>query len=63
MFKLNGTESKDLLAQPETGMGYQIVEATLRDNTKQRGLLTMRNCCSFATRDKLNYERIHIGTS
>src|ERR1700733_14099773 len=49
MFKLNETESKDLLAQPETGMGYQIVEATLRDNTKQRGtaynaeLLFLRN--------------------
>ena len=35
--KLNDAEIKSLLAQPETGMGYQIVEATLKDDKKEQG--------------------------
>ena len=38
MLKLNESETRDLLAQPETGMGYQAVEALLWDNKKQRGI-------------------------
>ena len=39
MLKLNESETNDLLAQPETGMGYQIVEAILRDNREEQGIV------------------------
>lgn len=38
MLKLNDSETRTLLNQPETGMGYQLVEATLRDNKTERGI-------------------------
>ena len=38
MLKLNELETKNLLAQPETGMGYQHVEAILWDKT-ERGIV------------------------
>ena len=38
MLRLNESETADLLAQPETGMGYQVVEATLEDGRKERGV-------------------------
>lgn len=39
MLKLNETQTRSLLAQPETGMGYQEVEATLRDNRTEKGIV------------------------
>jgi hypothetical protein len=38
MLKLNEGQTRELLAQPETGMGYQLVDATLSDNTTVRGV-------------------------
>lgn len=38
MFRLNEAETRSLLNQPETGMGYQVVEATRKDNTIERGI-------------------------
>ena len=38
MLKLNNSETTNLLAQPETGMGYQVVEVTLEDNKEERGI-------------------------
>jgi len=38
MLRLTDSETKMLLAQPETGMGYQIVEGTTRDDKKKRGI-------------------------
>lgn len=38
MFRLNDSETRKLLAEPETGMGYQLVEATLRDNRTEKGI-------------------------
>ena len=38
MFKLNLTLQSHLLNQPESGMGYQIVEATTFDNAIKRGI-------------------------
>ncbi|HEX9368289.1 MAG TPA: hypothetical protein VF921_16785 [Vicinamibacterales bacterium] len=35
---LTDAQTRELLAQPETGMGYQVVDATLADNTTARGL-------------------------
>ncbi len=37
MFRLSDTETNQLLEEAETGMGYQLVEVTRRDNTMQRG--------------------------
>ena len=38
MLRLNESEAADLLAQPETGMGYQVVEATLEAGRKEWGI-------------------------
>jgi hypothetical protein len=38
MFKLNAEETRSLLRQPESGMGFQAVEATLRDNRVEAGI-------------------------
>ena len=38
MLRLNESETVDLLAQPETGMGYQVVEATLEDGRREWGV-------------------------
>jgi hypothetical protein len=38
VFKLNPTLQSLLLNQPESGMGYQIVEATTFDNRIKRGI-------------------------
>ena len=38
MLRLNQSETKSLLAQPESGMGYQVVEVTRRDNREQRAV-------------------------
>ncbi len=37
MLKLNEAQTRSLLAQPETGMGYQEVEVTHRDNRVENG--------------------------
>ena len=39
MFKLTEVQTRELLTQPETGMGYQAVDATLADNTTARGVV------------------------
>ncbi len=39
MLKLTEAQTRSLLAQPETGMGYQEVEATLRNNTVEKGIV------------------------
>jgi hypothetical protein len=39
MLKLTEAHTRSLLAQPETGMGYQEVEATLRNNTVEKGIV------------------------
>jgi hypothetical protein len=39
MFKLNQAQTTDLLGSPESGMGYQLVEATLRDDKKKDGVV------------------------
>lgn len=36
--RLTSSETRTLLGQPETGMGYQIVEATTRDDKKRLGI-------------------------
>ena len=38
MLRLKASETDDLLAQPETGMGYQVVEAILEDDSKEQGV-------------------------
>ena len=38
VLRLNQSEMKRLLAQPETGMGYQVVEVVLEDNRKETGI-------------------------
>src|ERR1039458_4464295 len=38
MLRLSDTLKRSLLTEPETGMGYQRVEATLRDNKTERGI-------------------------
>jgi hypothetical protein len=37
MLRLSETLRRSLLTQPETGMGYQRVDATLRDNKTESG--------------------------
>lgn len=39
MLKLDEAQTQSLLAQPETGMGYQEVEATLRNNQTEKGIV------------------------
>ena len=39
MLRLTDLETRTLLGQPETGMGYQIVEATTRDEKKKCGIV------------------------
>jgi len=39
MLRLSEAQTRSLLAQPETGMGYQEVEATLRDNRTEKGIV------------------------
>jgi hypothetical protein len=39
MLRLNEAETRALLLQPETGMGYQIVEATTHQDKVQRGIV------------------------
>ena len=40
MLRLSTLETNDLLAQPETGMGYQVVDAILWEgNKKERGIV------------------------
>lgn len=36
--RLTDAEKKTLIRQPESGMGYQIVEATTRDDRRQQGI-------------------------
>jgi hypothetical protein len=38
MIKLTAADTRKLLQQPETGMGYQIVEATTHDGRTQEGI-------------------------
>lgn len=38
MLKLAASQTSDLLRQPESGMGYQVVEATLSDDKTKRGV-------------------------
>jgi hypothetical protein len=38
MFRLTEAQTRELLTQPESGMGYQAVDATLSDNTTTRGV-------------------------
>jgi hypothetical protein len=38
MLKLTSQQKRELLAQPETGMGYQVVDATLYSNATKRGV-------------------------
>lgn len=38
MLRFIAADTKKLLQQPETGMGYQIVEATTRDGVKRDGI-------------------------
>jgi hypothetical protein len=38
MLKLAASQISDLLRQPESGMGYQVVEATLFDSKTKRGV-------------------------
>jgi len=38
MLRLTDSNTRALLAQPESGMGYQVVEATLSDNKTKRGV-------------------------
>ena len=39
MLRVSDTLRRRLLTQPETGMGYQRVDATLRDNKTERGIV------------------------
>jgi hypothetical protein len=39
MLRLSESQTRELLRQPETGMGYQEVEATLRNNTLEKGIV------------------------
>jgi hypothetical protein len=39
MLRVSDTLRRNLLTQPETGMGYQRVDATLRDNKIERGIV------------------------
>ncbi|MGE3344150.1 MAG: hypothetical protein AB7L71_12025 [Vicinamibacterales bacterium] len=39
MLKLTDAQTRSLLTQPETGMGYQEVEATLRNNQTEKGIV------------------------
>jgi hypothetical protein len=39
MLRLTEAQTRSLLAQPETGMGYQEVEATLRNNQVEKGIV------------------------
>ena len=39
MLRLNETQTRSLLAQPETGMGYQEVEVTHRDHKVEKGIV------------------------
>jgi hypothetical protein len=39
MFKLSEGQTRELLAQPESGMGYQVVDATLADDTTTLGVV------------------------
>jgi hypothetical protein len=38
MLRLTDSNTRALLAEPESGMGYQVVEATLSDNKTKRGV-------------------------
>jgi hypothetical protein len=38
MVRLTDAEQRELLAQPESGMGYQIVETTTWDNKRKQGI-------------------------
>jgi hypothetical protein len=39
MLRLSDTQMRSLLEQPETGMGYQEVEVTHRDNKTEKGIV------------------------
>jgi hypothetical protein len=39
MLRLNELQTRALLAQPETGMGYQEVEVTHKDNKTEKGIV------------------------
>src|SRR5258707_11219793 len=39
MFRVDDTLTRDLLYKRETGMGYQLVEATRRDNKTEQGIV------------------------
>src|SRR4029079_4309791 len=51
-------QTRSLLAQPETGMGYQEVEATLRDNKIEKGVVYNAELIFLGTesRNVLNLE-------
>jgi len=42
-FKLSATQENDLLRQPETGMGYQIVEASKTGNYKREKFIVLNS--------------------
>jgi hypothetical protein len=39
MLRLNESQTRALLTQPETGMGYQEVEVTHKDNKAEKGIV------------------------
>ena len=39
MYRLNQDETRSLLRQPESGMGYQVVDALTTDNRTKRGVV------------------------
>ena len=41
MLRLDQVQTATLLNEPESGMGYQLVEATLRDNKIETGVAYM----------------------
>src|SRR5438093_11959360 len=51
VIKLEGAEKRELLSKPENGMGYQIADATLNDNSTKRGVVL--NAELFVTSDDI----------
>jgi hypothetical protein len=39
MLKLTPSQINEMLSSPETGMGYQVVEATMRDDKRKEGVV------------------------
>ena len=57
MVKLNLTLQCLLLNQPESGMGYQIVEATTVDNQIKRGIAYNAELLLFEEEPRLTLSR------